>query len=75
MCLEGIRAKFVQNLPLLNMLKSTEPKVIVESSLDKLWGIGVQLCDQNALNLENWHGTGWMLVMLSTVHNIDINKD
>ena len=75
LCLEGIRAKFVQNPPLLNMLKSTEPKVIVEFSLDRLWGTGVQLHDQNVLNPEKWHGTGWMLVMLSTVHNIDINKD
>ena len=56
------------------MLKSTEPKVIVESSLDKLWGTGVQLRDQHALNPEKWHGTGWMSAMLSTVHNIDINK-
>ena len=56
------------------MLKSTEPKVIVESSLDKLWGTGVQLRDQHALNLEKWHDTGWMSAMLSTVHNIDINK-
>ena len=75
LCLEGIRAKFVQNPPLLNMLKSTEPKVIVESSLDKLLGTGVQLRDQNALNPEKWHGTGWMSAMLSTVRNIDINKD
>ena len=45
LCLEGIRAKFVQNPPLLNMLKSTEPKVIVESSLDRLWGTGIQLHD------------------------------
>ena len=46
------------------MLKSTEPKVIVESSLDKLWGTEVQLRDQNALNPEKWHGTGWMSEVL-----------
>ena len=74
LCLEGIRAKFVQNPPLLSMLKSTEPKVIVESSLDRLWGTGIQLHDQNALNPEKWHGTGWMSVMLLTVRNIDTNK-
>ena len=74
LCLEGIKAKFIQNPPLLNMLKSTEPKVIVESSLDKLWGTGVQLRDQHALNPEKWHGTGWMSAMSSTVRNIDINK-
>ena len=73
LCLEGIRAKFVRNPPLLNMLRSTEPKVIVESSLDRLWGTGIQLCDPNALNPEKWYGTGWMSVMLSTVHNFDPN--
>ena len=51
--LEGIKANFSQNLPLLNMLKSTEPKVLVESSLDRLWGTGVQFHDLDALSLRN----------------------
>ena len=42
-CLEGIKAKFSQNEPLMNMLKSTSLKIIVEASLDKLWGMGIQL--------------------------------
>ena len=73
LCLEGIKAKFAQNPPLLNMLKSTEPKVLVESSLDRLWGTEVQLLDLDALNPEKWHGTGWMSAMLSTVHGMDFN--
>ena len=73
LCLEGIRAKFVQNPPLLNMLKSTEPKVIVESSLDRLQGTGIQLHDPNVLNPEKWYGTGWMSAMLSTFRNVDPN--
>ena len=73
LCSEGIRAKFVQIPPLLNMLKSTEPKVLVESSLDRLWGTGIQLLDLDVLNPEKWYGTGWMCVMLSTVHSMDLN--
>ena len=42
-CLLGIRAKFIQNKPLMDMLKLTQPKIIVESTLDKLWGTGIQL--------------------------------
>ena len=52
LCLKGIREKFIQNPPLLQMLKSTQPKIIVEAILDKLWGTGIQLHDPDALNPE-----------------------
>ena len=68
-CLLGIRAKFIQNKPLMDMLKLTQPKIIMESTLDKLWGTGIQLQDKDALNPEKWHNTNWM----STVsHHIAI---
>ena len=40
-CHEGIKSKFVQNPLLLQMLKVTGDKVIVEASTDKLWGTHV----------------------------------
>ena len=40
-CLEGIRLKFIQNPPLLQVLKVTGTKVIIEASTDKLWGTGI----------------------------------
>ena len=43
LCLKGITEKFLQNPPLLKMLKLTQPKIIVEAALDKLWGTGIQL--------------------------------
>ena len=41
--LDRIKEKFLQNLPLLKMLKATIPKKITEASQDKQWGTGVQL--------------------------------
>ena len=66
-CLLGIRAKFVQNKPLMDMLKLTQPKIIVESTLDKLWGTSIQLRDKDTLNPKKWHNTGWMSTMLTTI--------
>ena len=51
------------------MLKATHPKIIVESTLDKLWGTGVQLRDPDVLNPEKWHNTGWMSTILPTIQD------
>ena len=45
-CYKGVRAKFEQNADLFKMLKTTSPKLLVESSKEKLWGIG----DTHVLN-------------------------
>ena len=66
-CLLGIRAKFIQNKPLMDMLKLTQPKIIVESTLDKLWKTSIQLPDKDAINPEKLHNTGWMSTMLTTI--------
>ena len=50
-CERGVRAKFEQNELLMNMLKTTQPKVLAESSLDRVWGTGLSLNDKNALNV------------------------
>ena len=43
LCLEGVKAKFQQNPDLLNMLRTTSPKLLAEGTLDKTWGTGVHL--------------------------------
>ena len=48
-CYQGIKAKFDQNADLFNMLKTTTPKLLVESSNDKIWGTGISIRDTNAL--------------------------
>ena len=53
-CLDGIKEKFLQNPPLLQMLKTTSPKLLVEASLDKQGGTGIHLCNPNALKWESW---------------------
>ena len=49
-CCRGMKAKFKKNPDLLGMLVSNKPKLLVEVSIDKLWGTGVSLRDINALN-------------------------
>ena len=57
-CLEGIKEKFLQKPPLLQMLKTTHPKTLVQATLDKQWGTGVRLQDPNVLKKEKWYGMG-----------------
>ena len=71
-CLEGIKEKFLQNPPLLQMLKTTYPKTLVEATLDKQRGTCVHLRDPNVLKKEKWYGTGWMSSILSTIHDLDL---
>ena len=54
------------------MLKTTEPKTLVEATLDKQWGTGVQLRDPNVLKEECWHSKGQMSEMLQTICTKDI---
>ena len=70
-CLEGIKEKFLQNPPLLQMLKATHPKTLVEATLDKQWGTDVHLHDPDVLKKEKWYGTGWMSSILSTIHDLE----
>ena len=68
-CHEGIKSKFVQNPLLLQMLKATGKKVIVEASTDKLWGTGVGLRDNQVLNPNHWHNVGWMSSILMDIRD------
>ena len=63
-CEKGVREKFEQNELLLNMLKTTKPKVLAESSSDRIWGTGLPLCDKDALDKMKWNGEGWLSRML-----------
>ena len=69
LCFDGVREKFVQNPPLLALLKSTMPKILAEATLDRLWGTGITLRDTNALNTGKWNSTGWLSKMLLTIRD------
>ena len=69
LCFEGIKEKFMQNPPLYQMLRSTGTKIIVEASLDKLWGTGISLRDNQALNSSHWYGKGWMSTILTDIRD------
>ena len=68
--MKGIEAKFKQNRDLWSMLKTTEPKTLVEASKDKLWGMGIPLNDTHVLNSRKWHGKGWLSEMLHIVRDL-----
>ena len=59
LCLEGVRAKFHQNPSLMQMLKSTKPKLVAEATTDRTWGTGIHLRDSNALDRKRWTSNGW----------------
>ena len=68
-CHEGVKSKFTQNPLLLQMLKATGQKVIVEASTDKLWGTSIRLRDNQGLNPSYWHSTGWMSSILIDIRD------
>ena len=67
LCLKGVEAKFKQNKELWSMLKTTEPKTLVEASNDRLWGTGISLKDTHVLDSRRWHGKVWLSEMLHIV--------
>ena len=69
LCLKGVEAKFKQNRELWSMLKTMEPKTLVEASNDRLWGTGISLNDTHVLDSRRWHGKGWLSEMLHIVRD------
>ena len=69
LCFDGIREKFMQNPPLLAMLKTMAPKTLAEATMDRLWGTGIRLRDRSALDTEKWSGVGWLSRMLITIRD------
>ena len=51
------------------MLKTTTPKILAETTTDRLWGTGVQLKDRSALDTGKWSGVGWLSRMLITIRD------
>ena len=63
-CERGVRAKFEQNKLLLDMLKTTSPRILAEASTDKVLGAGFPLRNKDVLNTPKWEGEGWLSCML-----------
>ena len=57
-CKPGLEAKFKSNETLLNLLKSTGDKMLVDSCRDQLWGTGIPLRDKDCLIRDKWSGQG-----------------
>ena len=72
-CYDGIHEKFVQNTPLLQLLKTTAPKTLAEATTDRLGGTGVALRDTCALHTDKWHSEGWLSRMLMNIRDDSLN--
>ena len=69
LCFAGVKAKLHQNPDLLNMLKTTYPKVLAEGTTDRTWDTGIHLRDPNALDRSKWQMNGWLSDMLMTIRD------
>ena len=74
LCEKGIREKFMQNKPLLEMLKNTGSLIVAEASKDKTWGTGIPLCDIDALCTSKWKNKGWLSSMLMMIRDEVMNS-
>ena len=55
--INGLRAKFQQNIRLQTKLLNTTDKILAESSKnDTVWGTGLPMTDPNAFNRSSWRG-------------------
>lgn len=63
----AVKAKFIQNPSLAKLLLSTGSLLIVESSPDRVWGTGIHLKSDNALNRAKWSSNGMMSEILLQV--------
>ena len=62
-CERGVRAKFEQIKLLLDMLKTTSPRIPAEASSDKVWGTGFPLRNKDVLNASKLESEGWLSCM------------
>ena len=69
LCYPGIKAKFEQNPFILEVLSSTGNKIICESCKDTLWGTGLALHEDTALDQTKWTNQGLMGEILMQIRH------
>ena len=66
-CEEGIKARFMQNVPLHSYLLNTKDKKIVECSNDKFWGTDIPMYEEDCLNPRKWTSQGLLGEILENI--------
>ena len=57
----GVRAKFMQNPEMLDVLLKTESSLLAEcAGQDKIWGIGINLYNAEWNDVANWSGSNYL---------------
>ncbi len=73
---EGNLAKFSQNLDLWEYLKTTQKRILVEASpRDRIWGIGMERNNPDAINPLKWRGKNLLGFVLTEVRDILLEKE
>ena len=58
---QGVRAKFIQNPDIMNILLSTSDALLAECAPnDRKWGIGLSVNDPDCLDVKNWQGKNYL---------------
>ena len=74
LCSDGLYEKYKQNPHLKAYLLATGEKTIVEASYDPVWGTGVPLDDEEALNPRRWSSQGLLGEMLEAIQSLLWNE-
>ena len=64
----GLLEKFRQNMELKEMLLKTEGHILAECAvMDKIWGIGISMKDENRFDINKWKGQNLLGLTLMEV--------
>ena len=65
--------KFTQNPILMNLLKATGSKILVECAYDRLWGNGLSLYEDHPFEETRWSGDNLLGTILMYIRSINID--
>ena len=68
-CEPGIQQKFTQNPMLMNLLKATGSKILVECAYDRLWGSGLSLYEEEPFEEAKWSGDNLSGIILMNIRS------
>ena len=70
-CEPGIQQKFTQNPMLMDLLKATGSKILVEYAYDRLWGSGLSLYEDQPFEEARWSGDNLLGKILMSIRSIN----
>lgn len=66
----GVKAKFLQNLDMMNELLETGDALIAEcAGQDRIWGIGINLQNPEWKDISKWNGSNYLGIILMEIRD------